>query len=68
MTKRAKPIFTVKQYPSHQPWICIEYLQREEGMPKELFGFDIAEGTPFEKAKEIAEFMNDNLQHFTVTK
>lgn len=68
MTKRAKPIFTVKQYPNRQPWICIEYWTAEDGMPSELFGFDLAEGTDASKAKEIAQFMNDNLEHFTCTK
>lgn len=67
MTKRADPIFTVKQYPSTEPWICIEYATAEAGMSNDLFGFDLPPGTSFEKAKEIAIYMQDNLTNFTRT-
>lgn len=68
MTKRAKPVFTVKEYGDGQPWICIEYWNSEEGMPNDLYGFDLEPGTDIHKAKEIAKYMNDNLEHFTYTK
>lgn len=68
MTKRAQPIFTVKQYASHEPWICIEYATAEEGMPNDLFGFDVRPGTSFQKAEEIARYMNENIGDFTFTK
>jgi hypothetical protein len=69
MTLRARPIFTVKQYAeSHQPWICIEYWNNDPGMPMHLYGFDLEQGISFEKAKEIAQYMNDNLKEFTYTK
>jgi len=60
-------LFTVKQYASHVPWICIEYATAEDGMPVEIFGFDVRPGTSFERAEEIARYMNDNLGDFTVT-
>lgn len=68
MTVRAKPIFTVKEYAEGQPWICIEYWNNEPGMPMDLFGFDLAPGTSIQKAKEVAKFMNDNLEQFSFTK
>lgn len=67
MTKRAQPLFTVKQYASHVPFICIEYATADDGMPADLFGFDVKPGTSFERAREIAQYVNDNLGDFTVT-
>lgn len=68
MTKRASPIFTVKQYVSGQPWICIEYATVEPGIPSALYGFDLPDGTNHQKALEIAQYMQDNLGAFTYTK
>lgn len=67
MTKRAQPLFTVNQYASHVPYISIEYATADDGMPTELFGFDVKPGTSFERAREIAQYMNDNLGDFTIT-
>lgn len=68
MTKRAKSSFTVNQYPgSHQPWIAIELDDEDEGMTRDLFGFDLAAGTTFQNAEQIAKFLNENLKEFTVT-
>lgn len=69
MTKRARPLFTVKQYPdNHQPWICIEYWNSDPGMPNNLYGFELEPGVSFDKALEIAQYMSDNLKEFTFTK
>ena len=68
MTLRAKPIFTVKQYANRHPWICIEYATADDGMPQDLFGFELAAGTSFEKAVEIASYLNANLVEFSFTK
>ncbi|PTU02142.1 hypothetical protein DBR45_13860 [Pseudomonas sp. HMWF031] len=68
MTKRARPVFKVKQHVSHEPWICIEYATSDEGMTEDLYGFDLKPGTSFEKAEEIARYMNANLGDFTFTK
>ena len=68
MTKRARPIFTVKQYASQEPWICIEYATAEDGMPNDLFGFDVRPGTSFQEAEEIARYLDENIESFTVTK
>lgn len=68
VTKRAKSSFTVNQYPgSHQPWIAIELDEDEEGMTRDLFGFDLATGTTFQRAEQIAKFLNENLKEFTFT-
>ena len=68
MTLRARPIFTVKQYGSRHPWICIEYATADDDMPKDLFGFELAKGTTFDKALEIASYLNANLEEFSFTK
>jgi hypothetical protein len=66
VTKRAKASFTVNQYASsHQSWIAIELDGEEDGMTRDLFGFDLKPGTTFERAKQIAQFMNENLEEFT---
>lgn len=68
MTTRAKPVFTVKEYHDGHPWICVEFLTADKDMPMHTYGFDLEPGTTYERAKEVAEFMQDNLIHFTVTK
>lgn len=67
MTSRAKPIFAVKQYASRQPWIAIEYSTADKDMPNSLFGFDLPDGTSFDKAEEIAAYLNKNLTEFSCT-
>lgn len=68
MTHRARPLFTVKQYESRHPWICIEYATADADMPNDLFGFDLKAGTSFDRALEIAQYLNDNLEEFSFTK
>lgn len=68
MTKRAKPVFTVKEYHDGQPWICVEFWTADDGMPMDLYGFDVEPGTSLARAKEIADYMQDNLTNFTITK
>ncbi|MFP3926000.1 hypothetical protein [Pseudomonas sp. W5-36] len=70
MTLRAKPLFRVHQHgdAEHTPWIEIAYWNSDDGMPTDLFGFDLPDGTTFKKAEEIAEFLNQNIDNFTYTK
>ncbi|QPN47336.1 hypothetical protein I5S86_10790 [Priestia aryabhattai] len=69
MTVRARTHFTVKEHDGgKEPWICIEYLTAEDGMPQDTFGFDLPVGTTYEQAKEIARYMNDHIEQFSVTK
>jgi hypothetical protein len=69
MTKRAKSSFSVHQYPtSHQPWISVDLEGSESGMTEALLGFELKPGTTFQRAGEIAEYLNENLETFTFTK
>jgi hypothetical protein len=70
MTLRAKPLFRVHQHndAEHTPWIEIGYLSSDSEMPMDLYAFDLSSGTSFAKAQEIAEFLSQNIQHFTYTK
>lgn len=67
MTVRAQPVFTVKEFASGVPWIEIEYLKSEPGMPPGLFGFDLPQGTTLAEAKRIADVLQDKLTHFAYT-
>lgn len=67
MTVRSRPVFTVKAYPNEKPWICVEPMKAEKGMPPGVFGFDLDDGVDASGAEEIAKYMNDNLKHFTYT-
>ena len=64
---RAQPLLTVKQYASHAPYSCIEYATADDGIPAELFGFDVKAGTSFDRALEIVQYMSENLEDFAVT-
>lgn len=70
MTLRAKPLFRVHQHndADHTPWIEIGYLTSDDGMPMDLFGLDLPAGTDFQRALQIAEFLNQTIQSFTFTK
>ncbi len=67
-TKRAKYRFTVKEFAEGTPWIMLEPLQKGIELPNDGFlGFDLPEGTDFNKAKEIAEYLNRNLSTLSLT-
>ncbi|OQR30292.1 hypothetical protein BWR59_17195 [Pseudomonas sp. Bc-h] len=68
MTLRAKPIFRVHQHESRESWIEIAYWSNDDGMPMDLFGLDLPQGTTFEKAQEVAAFLRENIEYFTYTK
>lgn len=68
MTKRAKYSFTPKSFHDGTPWIVLEPLW--ENLPvlsQGLLGFDLPAGTSHERAKEIAEFLNDNIVNVSYT-
>jgi hypothetical protein len=68
MTARIEPVFRVKEYVDGKPWIMIEHLENAPGFPHQFFfGLDLPDGTSFEKAKDIAEFLNKNITHVTAT-
>jgi len=70
MTLRAKPLFRVHQHndADHTPWIEIGYLTNDDRMPMDLFGLELPTGTDFQRALAIADFLNQNIEHFTFTK
>ena len=69
MTGRDACRFRVREYGDGRPYIAIESYDRTLALLK--FGnlyFDLPEGTTFEKAQEIAEYMNDNIESLAYTR
>ena len=66
MTKRAKPVFTVKEYSDGKPWLAIEYATSDQDFPLS-FGLDLKVGTTYNQAKEIAHYLNEHVTDFTFT-
>lgn len=70
MTVRAKFRFVVKQYANEKPWIAFEPLGGQlkgEDLPTGIFGFDCPEGTTFDKAEELANYLDKNIEGLTFT-
>jgi len=57
MTDRADFTFVAKEYHQRTPWIAAEQLAGDKLVLPGLIGFDLAPGTTFEQAKEIADYM-----------
>ena len=66
MTKRMQPVFTIKEFHNGQPYICIESYKADDGFPEQAYGFDLPDGTTMERAREIRDFLKENLINFTV--
>ena len=56
MTDRADFTFVAKEYHQRTPWIAAEQLAGDKLVLPGLIGFDLAPGTTFEQAKEIADY------------
>jgi hypothetical protein len=68
MTERARYIFEVKEYDGGQPWIIMNPLSGEvPPLTKGFIGFDLAQGTTYEKAREIADLLNREIIHVAYT-
>jgi hypothetical protein len=67
MTERADFTFVAKEYHQRTPWIAAEQLAGDKLMLPGLIGFDLAPGTTFEQAKEIADYMRKHIRgiHYT---
>ena len=68
MTGRDPCRFTVKEYGDGTPYIAIEPC--DGNLVLLQFGdlyFDMREGTTFEKAKEIAAYLNNNIESLAYT-
>lgn len=62
-THRAKVKFYVKEYGEGQPWIVVEP-DDGKNLPfvgDGFLGIDLPEGTSYERAREIAKFLNKNI-------
>ncbi|MFZ5391856.1 MAG: hypothetical protein ACOZAR_01545 [Patescibacteria group bacterium] len=67
-TTRGKYVFTVKEYEGGQPWICFEpYMAPPDTQRQFMYSFELPKGTSYERAKEIAAFMRENLDDFSCT-
>jgi hypothetical protein len=69
MTERVRMNFKVKEFPDGQPWICLEPVQEDLiVLANGFLGFDLPRGTTIEKAKKIAEFLEENIANVSCTK
>jgi hypothetical protein len=69
MTERVRMSFKVKEFPNGQPWICLEPVQEDLiVLANGFLGFDLPPGTTIEKAKKIAEFLEENIANVSYTK
>jgi len=69
MTERVRISFKVKEFPSGQPWICLEPTKEDLiVLGNGFLGFDLPAGTTIDKAREIAEFLEENIPMVSYTK
>jgi hypothetical protein len=69
-TSRGEYRFIVKEYGDGTPWIMLE-LYREPGLPileDGFLGFDLPPGTDIRRAREIADFLEENLTTLSHTR
>jgi hypothetical protein len=66
MTTRAQVTFKVRQYVSGQPWIVIEKFLGDLDI-EGFLGLELPHGTTFDRAEEIAQYLNENIQAITHT-
>jgi hypothetical protein len=69
MTERVRMSFKVKEFPGGEPWICLEPVREDLiALRNGFLGFDLPTGTTIQKAKEIAEFLEENIANVSYTK
>jgi hypothetical protein len=69
MTERIRMSFNVKEIPGGQPWICLEPIKEDLiVLGNGFLGFDLPAGNTIEKAKEIAQFLEENIATVSYTK
>ena len=69
MTERVRMSFKVKEFTDGQPWIFLEPVDEDLiVLGNGFLGFDLPNGTTIEKAKEIAEFLEENIANVSHTK
>ncbi|MGY3452486.1 hypothetical protein ACVILH_004828 [Bradyrhizobium sp. USDA 4353] len=68
MTKRARTRFRVQEYASGKPFLVLEPLTGDTlDIFKWTIAFDLPEGTSFEDAQGISNYLNANLTHVCET-
>jgi len=68
MTERARYVFSAKTSADGNPWISMEPLNKRLSiLEKGFLGFDLPLGTTPQRAREIEQFLNDNLTFLTYT-
>ena len=69
MTERVRMSFKVKEFTDGQPWIFLEPVDEDLiVLGNGFLRFDLPNGTTIEKAKEIAEFLEENIANVSYTK
>ena len=70
MTERAQYCFKVKEFADGTPFIAMEPVHEDLSILSNriLLSFDLNKGTTFERAKQIAEFMDENISQVALTK
>ena len=67
-TDRARYLFKVSEFGDGTCWISTEPVNGEVPLLENaLLGFDLPEGTSFQKAHEVADYLNRNLADVGVT-
>ncbi len=68
MTERARYVFSAKAGADGNPWIALEPRNKHLSiLQKGFLGFDLPPGTTPQRAREIEQFLNDNLTFLTYT-
>lgn len=68
MTERSRYAFTVKEFADGTPWIACEPLHSNiEHLKNGILGFDLPEGTSYEEATQIANYMSEHIAQVTYT-
>lgn len=69
-TDRVVYRFTVREYGDGTPWIGLETHDGKElrGLGDGFLGFDLPDGTTYERAKAIAEWLKENIKAVSHTR
>ncbi len=68
MTERDPCRFTVKEHGEGTPFIAVEPCGGDLALLRNgVLCFDLLEGTTYENAQEIAEYLNDNIERLAYT-
>jgi hypothetical protein len=68
MTERARYLFAVKEYSGGATWVMFEP-RKDDVTPlsRGFLGFDLVDGTSYEDAHKIADYLNEHIKEVTYT-